>query len=495
MTPIALLVLALAVPSDPSDPVAALETAVADAIAKAQPSVVAVTRIPSEGGKTLAIRGRRPAVPAALSNRPIPVDAGGNPLPDPARPGFPAPDPAGAPEYYALPGDFGSGVVIGPDGQILTAYHVVKGAERLRVRAAGAQFDAEILAADPRTDLAVIAPVSGTALPLKLPPLPLGDSTRLRQGSFLVALGNPYNAARDGKASASFGILANTARRVEPPDELRERNPNVKQFFRFQPTLLQLDSKLNLGMSGGAVVNLRGELVGITTAVASPSGFDAAAGYAIPMDPLGLRAARTLLEGREVEYGFIGIGLAAVPNTVSQVQEGTPAWRANLKMGDKILAVGDVELTDDESSLPLALASVPVGRPVTLTVLREGQVKKTSLVMSKYPLMDEVIVTVRPDPWRGAHVDFTSVLTDGLNTEQTLQAMTRGGVGVLDVDPGSPAAEAGLTKGLVITEAAGQPVSTPAEFRAAVAKLEGKPVTLKTVNGPQDGREVVVPAE
>jgi S1-C subfamily serine protease len=497
MTSIAPLALVLATLSDPQDVVAALETAVADAIERAQPSVVAVTRIKGEGDATLAVRGRNPnPVPApgpaqAAELQPGLIDA------EPVRPGFPQNNSL---EYFAMPGDFGAGVVIGPNNEILTCYHILIGAERIRVRALGAQFDAEIIAADPRTDLAVIVPRQGSEPPTKLSPIPIGDSTKLRQGSFLVALGNPYNAARDGKASASMGILANTARRVEPPtDGPAERaGPNIKQFFRFQPTLLQLDSKLNLGMSGGAVINLRGELVGITTSVASPSGYDAAAGYAIPMDPLGRRAVNTLLQGKEVEYGFIGIGLGRRPNTVTDVRQGSPAWKADLKTGDTILTVGDIELAEDESALPLALASVPVGEPVKLRVLHEGQVKERTLVMSKYPVstvLGEVIATTRPTPWRGARIDFTSMLTDGMDTNTTLEAMTRGGVGVVEVATSSPSAEGGLTKGLVITEVEGRPVSTPQEFHAAVQKLEGKPVTLTTFNGQEDGKKVVVPAK
>ena len=142
--------------------------------------------------------------------------------------------------------------------------------------------------------------------PPKLKPIALGDSTPLRRGSFLVALGNPFNAAWDGRPSASWGILANIARRLLPSeDDQMKRAVQLRHY----PTLLQLDAKLNLGMSGGAVINLKGELVGVTTAAASAAGFDAQAGYAIPMDAMGRRAVERLQQGQEVEYGFLGIGL------------------------------------------------------------------------------------------------------------------------------------------------------------------------------------------
>ncbi len=496
LVPLTIALLAMADPPappaiSPQDIVSALESIVADSIEKVQPSVVAVTRIKSQNGETTAIRGRNP--------EPLPIpDAvelgfqGGGALVNPKviRPGFPNADPQLSPEYFALPGDFASGVVIGDHGEILTVYHLLRGAARIRVRGGGEEFDAEIIAADPRIDLAVIAPRERPGPAPKLKPIAIGNSDKLRQGSFLIALGNPYNSARDGKASASLGILSNLSRRVEPP---LTDDPNIRQYFRFQPTLLQLDSKLNLGMSGGAVVNLKGELVGLTTSASSPSGFDAEAGYAIPMDALGRRAVERLVKGEEVEYGFIGIGLdRRIPNGVGSVQKGTPADHADLVSGDIILAVGGTQLTDDESALPLALASVPVGEPVTLKVLHNGEIKERTLVMSKYPVQGDVIATVRPKPWRGARIDFTSVLSDRPDTEATLQAMSRGGVGVVEVESGSPADSAGLSRGLVITEVEGKRVATPGEFREAVAGLEGKPVTVTTVNGLEVGKKITI---
>ncbi len=247
-------------PPAPIDIVAALENVVADAIARAEPSVVAIHRVKGENPQeTLAVRGK-------------------------TRP--PAFDPRVPRSRFARDGetgdeisfDFGSGVVVGAEGQILTAYHVVKGATLLRVRAAERQqFEAEIIAADPRIDLAVIVPVAIPGMPMpRLRPIRLGDSASLRKGSFLVALGNPFNAAQDGKPSASLGILSNLARKVSPEhDEMAMFSRRLN--FPNYPTLLQLDSKLNLGMSGGAVINLKGELVGLTTMASSPAGFDAMA--------------------------------------------------------------------------------------------------------------------------------------------------------------------------------------------------------------------------
>jgi S1-C subfamily serine protease len=465
----ATLALALLAMADPPDPLAALQDALTAAIARAEPSVVAITRV------------RQPGVEATAAVRGLAAEARGG-----AVAGVPDFIDLADPDAIPLPGDYGSGVVIGPEGAILTAFHVVKGAARISVRAPGrVAFDAEVIAADPRSDLAVIAPRRSPGLaPPKHVAIPLGDAEALRKGSFLVALGNPYHTAKDGSASASWGILANTARRIIPPlegtqdDILRQRS-----MFQHQPTLLQLDTKLNLGMSGGAVVNLKGELVGITTTGGNVVGFDAQAGYAIPMDARGRRAVEALRLGKEVEYGFLGIRLdERAPNVVGGVRPGTPAAEGNLIVGDEILAVGAEPVTP-EIGLSLALSTAPVGEPVRLKVLREGREQELTIVLSKYPVEGEVIATNRRPPWRGLRVDFTSVLAENTFNDDILQAMAKGGVAVIEVGSGTPAEAAGLRRGQIVIKAAGKAVRTPNDFDAAVRAATG-PVTLETDRGP-----------
>ena len=456
------LVLVVWAQADSPSPLLALENALQDTIARAEPAVVAITRERNPTGEvTTAVRGRKPGVP------PVPPPLDENDI--------------SQADYLPMPGDFGSGVVIGPK-EIVTAFHVVKGAARIHVRAPGRMhFDAEVIAADPRSDLAVISPRVAPGAPApKLTPTKLGHAEQLRKGSFLVVLGNPYHTAHDGSASASWGILANTTRRILPagPNSLESR-----QAFRFQPTLLLLDTKLNLGMSGGAVVNLRGELVGITTTGGNAEGFDAQAGYAIPIDTLGRHVIETLAQGKEVEYGFLGVRLREQsPNTIDGVEPGTPAAEGDLLPGDTILAVADKPVPNG-ASVSLMLASVPVGEPVKLKIERNKRIIERSVMLSKYPVAGEVIATSQPVPWRGLHVDFTSVTAKNPSSDYVLMAMAKGGVGVLDVEPNSPAFLAGLRPGQVITRVAGKPVRSPAEFSRAVASLSG-PVLLQTDNGP-----------
>jgi len=390
-------------------------------------------------------------------------------------------------ERDAISFDFGSGVVIGDQGEILTAFHVVQGASRLTVRAVDRQvFQAEVIAADPRSDLAVIAPVSvpGEAPP-KLKPLPIGDAATLRKGSFLVALGNPYNAARDGRASAGWGILANIARRVEAELDVSPLVGKPVQLPNY-PTLLQLDAKLNLGMSGGAVVNMKGELVGLTTTAASPAGFDAMAGYAIPMDRASRRAVETLRRGMEVEYGLLGVRPhMRNTNRIDSVSPNSPAARGDLQRGDEIIAVNDAPVVDFDS-LIVAVNSYSAGDRVRLKILRDGREIEKTLVLAKFPVEGEIIATARPPAWRGIRVDYLSTLNasqTGVNLLENIDS----GVVTREVEPESPAEKAGLIKGRVIRKVGDEKITSPARFAEVVSQLKG-PVTLMTDAGP-----IVVP--
>jgi serine protease Do len=457
--------------ASPTDVVASLEAAIADAIAKAEPSVVAIHRTKAEnsqGTETQAVRGRRrplnlPDVPRRLA-----IEGRLRQLPN---------------QSEMISFDFGSGVVIGNKGEILTLFHVVRGARELTVRAAGRQeFDAEIVAADPRSDLAVIAPTDDDRLDApKLKPIALGDADKLRKGSFVITLGNPFNAARDGTPSASWGILSNVARRLDfdaddfPVRALRSQQPRLNNY----PTLLQLDAKLNLGMSGGAVINLKGELVGITTMASSPSGFDAMAGYAIPMDKLGRRAAETLKKGKEIEYGMLGIKADnSMSNRVGELTANSPA-NGKLQNNDEIIAVNDTPVFDFDSII-LAVNAYSAGETIRLKIRRGDETLVRTLTLAKYHVEGEVIATNRPKPWRGLRIDYTTI--NNRTWGNIFDAPVRGVV-ISEVEEGSAAAAAGLKKGQLISRVGDTEIHSPPSFNQAVAGLDG-PVVLQTDLGP-----------
>ncbi len=480
LVPLAITMAVLAWPDPPQQPepspapsamqvVASLEAALTDAIAKAEASVVAIHRTKAENGQeTLAVRGRARRGPHAGAAGMLFGGVGDQ-----------VPGVIQLPRPNMISFDDGAGVVVGDSGQILTAYHVVRGASQLIVRAVDHQeFEAEIIAADPRIDLAVIVPVeiAGQKRP-KLTPIPIGDAAKLRKGTFLVALGNPFNAAWDGSPSASWGILSNVARRLEADNDESPRGARGLQLANF-PTLLQLDSKLNLGMSGGAVINLKGELVGLTTMASSPSGFDAMAGYAIPMDKLGRRAVEQLKQGKEIEYGLLGIQPdlnVRNSNRVGDVRANSPALN-KLIPGDEILAVDDRPVTDFDS-LILAVNSHSADETVKLKVRRGDDIIEKTIVLAKFPVEGEVIATNRSRAWRGLRVDYSTIQRIN-NFEEPIP-----GVIVTDVEEGSPGSAAGIKKGQKIRRVGETAVNSPRTFAAAVAGQTG-PVTLDTDAGP-----------
>lgn len=446
-------------PANAAAIVEALESVVEDSVEKARDSVVAISRIrQNKSDRTMAVRGKTTNVQPDFRQLP----AFGDPI---------------SPDFQSF--DNGSGVVIGEDGQILTAFHVVQGSETIFVRSPDRQeFFAEIIAADPRSDLAVIMPKvvdKGGPKP-RLKPLRLGMAENLRQGSFVLALGNPFNAAKDGKPSAAFGIISNRSRRLEL--NLEDTTLSAGRQLRHLPTLLQLDSKLNLGMSGGAVVNMKGELVGITTTGGTPQGFDAQAGYAIPVDPLTRRAIAALADGRAVEYGFLGISLSQDgSNLVQNVSPKTPAAKADLKQLDEIVSIGDMQVADGDS-LVLAINAMPVDMPVEITIRRQGQLLNKQVRLARFPVNGEVIATNKPEAWRGIDVDFSYLANFIPRKDDQAPIFIREnveteGVVVTEVATDSPAFGK-IPVGSLITSVNGNRVSSPAEFRAAVKDLKGK---------------------
>ena len=289
-------------------------------------------------------------------------------------------------------------------------------------------------------------------------------------------MGNPFNAGRDGRASASWGILANVARRLELPATVSDP---TKRQLRNYPTLLQLDSKLNLGMSGGAVVNLKGEVVGLTTNAANAGGFDAQAGYALPIDVLSRRAIDTLKLGKEVEYGFLGVVLPKDnSNRIEEVTAGSPAGEGGLFPLDVVLAIGGIPVVDSDT-LVMAVNAFRPGTPIKMRVRREGVEVEKTIVLSKLRVNGEVIATNRPSDWRGLRVDFVSTTPKYVRGNELLDAMARGGVIVAEVRPGTAAEESGLKVDQIIVAVDGHPIRNPADFARAVADRKG-PVEFTT---------------
>jgi S1-C subfamily serine protease len=374
-----------------------------------------------------------------------------------------------------VPESFGSGVVIDAQGLILTNYHVVREHTALYVRLPGDKGgEAQIYAADPRSDLAVLKVVPGEHGMLPLTPIKMGDGGKVRKGQFVISLANPFAAGfHDGSPSASWGILSNIRRRSPGREKITPEH-QARRTLHDMGDLLQIDARLNLGCSGGALIDLKGELIGLTTALAALSGSETAGGFAVPMNAAVQRIINLLKAGKEVEYGFLGVSLGRDQRGpgdgvfVQWVIGGSPAARAGLRPGDKILSVNGAAVRD-QNELFLELGSQLAGAEVHLGVANRS--RPVTATLAKFYVDGPIIASVKP-PWRrGMRVEYTSV-----QALRYAQAEIPQGVYVREVEPGSAADNARL-QDTVIVQVNDHPVSTPADFYREVDKSSG-PVDL-----------------
>jgi serine protease Do len=410
-------------------------------------------------------------------------------LPKRSTRGSPVPDEV--PDYYA------SGVVVGAGGFILTNYHVIRQAAgdgarpwvlaRLPARSGVADDPpregwATLFAADVKSDLAVLKLDAARG---QLPTVPLGRGEDLKKGSLVVSLGHPYAAGfRDGSPSASWGIVSNLRRR--PSDVPKESDRNKLPLDQFG-TVIQTDVRLQLGTSGGALLDLDGKLVGLTTATAALTGVDAPGGFATPVDVAARRIIEVLLRGEEVEYGFLGITAGdrferpAAGVTVGGVMDNSPARAAGLQPHDVIVKINGQDVRDFDA-LFYHLGTTLAGRRAELVVRRIGDERTMDALLVKAPIefdplrhrrTDEFgVATTQPPAVAGLRVEYTSVRARDSSAEIPRGVLVREATG--------PAADKNLVPYEdTITDVNGMAVNSPAAFQAAAAAVARRGDTLR----------------
>ena len=364
----------------------------------------------------------------------------------------------------------GSGVIISEDGYIVTNHHVIDGAGDIRVRLNDRrEFDATVVGADAKTDVAVLK-VDASGLPV----LPLGNSDNVAIGDIVLAIGNPFGIGQ----TVTMGIVGATGR----------RGLHIEDYEDF----IQTDAAINPGNSGGALVNTRGELIGINTAIlARGGGGNQGVGFAVPVN-MAHRVMTQLAETGRVARGYLGVRIQPVtpkmakllraPETrgavVGSVQPDSPADKAGLQHGDVIFGM-DQKRFEDARHLRLSIASMSPGSEVALLVWRDGNEMRLPATLGELP--EDGRPMARPSggtsSLRGLSVDeLTPQIGERLGLPPDAE-----GVIIAGVRPGSPATQAGLQRGDVIQEVARQPVRTVSEFRQAVGQAGDKPVLLLIV--------------
>jgi Do/DeqQ family serine protease len=365
-------------------------------------------------------------------------------------------------------------VIVRQDGYLLTNNHVVDGATDIKVVLGDRrEFKAKLIGTDPQSDVALLKIEASD-----LPTVPLGDSAKAEVGDVVLALGNPFGIGQ----TVTMGIIGATGR----------SGLDIEQYEDF----IQTDAAINPGNSGGALINTRGELIGINTAIlAGEGGGNQGIGFAIPVN-MARGVMDQLLKSGKVVRGYMGAGIQNVTPelakglglqqssgvAITQVEPNGPAAKAGLKAGDVVTAVdGKPVYTDNE--LRLRISSTEPGKTVTLKVVREdGTSKDLPVTLAQLPTRDTDQGGNESAPGGesgGAAMQGVSVqdLTGRIARQLNLPTGTKG-VLVTDVDPGSAAADAGLRRGDVIQHVNRKPVETVAEFNRLVRQGGAQPVLL-----------------
>ena len=363
---------------------------------------------------------------------------------------FGGPIPRGPQRQKSL----GSGFIIDRDGSILTNNHVVENAEKIVVRLADErEFEAKVIGKDSKTDIAVIKIDARGNFPVP----PLGDSDQLEVGEWVMAIGNPFGL--DNTVTA--GIVSAKGRHI-----------GAGPYDNF----IQTDASINPGNSGGPLINLRGEVVGINTAIFSQSGGNIGIGFATPIN-LAKEVLLQLKSKGKVTRGWLGVVIQRVTpeiaeslgldkaqgGLVAKLSKDGPAERAGVKIGDVIVEFDGKEIKES-NDLPIIVARTSVDKKVRVKLLRDK--KEVTLTVAVGELKEEVVVASAKEK---GEFGFT-VQTITPQIAESLGLERAEGVVITAVEPDSPGGEAGLRRGDVILEIDRKPVRNLADYRKALGE-------------------------
>jgi Do/DeqQ family serine protease len=365
--------------------------------------------------------------------------------------------PGGGPGGSQVQRSLGSGVIVDGSGLVVTNYHVIDGADEVRVSLADKrEFEATLVLKDQRSDLAILRLKDSRE---KFPFLEFANSDVLEVGDIVLAIGNPFGVGQ----TVTHGIVSALAR--------TQVGITDYQFF------IQTDAAINPGNSGGALVDLTGRLVGINTAIFSRSGGSQGIGFAIPANMVQVVVASAKTGGSAVKRPWLGAKLQAITPEiadsmglkrpagalVASVQSGSPAASAGLKAGDVIVSV-DGQPVDDPNAFDYRFATKPLGGSAKLGAWRAGRELTAAVALQTAPETprDEIVIRSR-SPFSGAKI---ANLSPALADELQLQNVDDGVV-ILDIDNGSYASNLGFQRGDVIQEVNGEAIAKTRDLERA----------------------------
>lgn len=376
----------------------------------------------------------------------------------------------------------GSGFIIDPAGLVVTNHHVIAEADEVNVILNdGTTLKAEVIGRDQKTDLALLK-VKPTK-PLKA--VKFGDSDKLRLGEWVIAIGNPFSLG----GTVTAGIVS-----------ARNRDIQSGPYDNY----IQTDAAINRGNSGGPLFNLNGEVIGVNTAIISPSGGSIGIGFAVPSKTV-VPVIDQLREFKEVRRGWLGVRIQQVSDEIAEslsvkpargalvagIDDKGPARPAGIEPGDVIVRF-DGKDVKEMRDLPKIVADTPVGKDVEVVVIRKGKEEKLSVKLGrledeKQAALDtkkDAVLDAKPVVKKALGLDLAN-LTDELRKKHNIKDKVKG-VLITGVDPNSPAAEKRLAPGMVIAEVQQQPVTNATELQQRIEKLkkDGKKAAVLLVVSP-----------
>jgi serine protease Do len=369
----------------------------------------------------------------------------------------------------------GSGVIVSEDGLIVTNNHVIEKSSEIKVLLTNKRnYKAKLIGADPKTDIAVIK-IDATGLPA----LAWGDSNTLRVGEIVFAIGNPFGL----NSTLTMGVISAVGR----------ANVGIADYEDF----IQTDAAINPGNSGGALINARGELIGINTAIVSRSGGYQGVGFAVPSS-MAKQVMDSLIKYKKVVRGWLGVSIQEVTSDlaeefgvkdlkgalVSGVMKGSPAEKAGLRQGDVVLAFNGKEV-EDTGHLRNMVSQTPVGTKVKVRLLRQKKELEVGVTIAELPKKPGEAAAGGE---AGEDGEESTALSGVTVRELTPDLAKRfglaegdAGVAAVRVDPASRAFEAGIRPGDIILQVNQKDITTIEEYKKAVGRIKAKERALLLV--------------
>ncbi|MDC0188220.1 Do family serine endopeptidase [bacterium] len=381
----------------------------------------------------------------------------------------------------------GSGSVIDAEGYILTNHHVVGLADRIIVvMYDGEEKDAKIVGTDPESDIAVIK-IEGDGLPV----LPMGDSETILVGEDVIAVGNPFGLIQ----TVTYGIVSAKGR----------SNVGINEYENF----IQTDAAINPGNSGGPLVNLRGEIVGVNSAIFSQSGGYQGIGFAVPIN-MASKIMKDLIDKGSVSRGWLGVGIQDVSqdlakafklkNTkgclITAVMENTPAQRGGMLKGDVVVRIND-KLIQNSNHLRNEIANAGAFTEIDLELIREGKSFKIQLKLDERP---QKVGRVKMEPKMNPaleQLEFMGMTVEALTKDKAETLGVRPGIGVFisKIESGSPAEKSGLRTGMIIQEVERKAVKNFEIFKEIVNEMNKSKGILLLVTTSGGSRYIFIEEE